>query len=128
MKVLGDLFKVIPIDTSTPKSAARSRPGIIGLIHEIIDILPLDEWQPKFNVLVDYNEDVQIAIDTLKGDLFKTVVTQTLQMEEFKILSEKLKAFRLPVDCAISELQKKLGWPFNTCACGIVGNGTVNLC
>lgn len=120
LKVLGDLFKVIPIDPSTPKSATRSHPGIMGLFQDIVDILPLDEWQPKFDVLIEYNDNVRIAIDTVKGDTFKVVVAHILQMSEFKMLSDNLKVLGLPVDCGISLLQKKLDWPYNTCACGTV--------
>lgn len=120
LKVVGDLFKVIPIDPSTPKSTTRSRPGIMGLLQDIVDILPLNEWQPKFNVLAEYNENVRIAIDTVKGDFFKVVVAQILQMNEFKTLTDNLKVLGLPIDCGISSMQKKLDWPYNTCACGSV--------
>lgn len=116
--MFGDLFKVIPIDPSTPKSKTRNRPGVMGLVQDIIDILPLHEWQPKMNELVEHNENVRTAIETVKGDLFKVVVAQTLEMEEFKNLSDSLRVLGLPVDCGISQMQKKLDWPYNTCACG----------
>lgn len=116
--MIGDLFKVIPIDPSTPKSTTRSRPGIIGLWQDIVDILPMQEWQPKLDNLVERNENVQVAVDTVKGNLSRAVVKQILQMDEFKMIVDNLKALGLPVDCGISEIQKKLGWPYNTCACG----------
>lgn len=120
LKVIGDLFKVIPIDPSTPKSTTRSRPGFMGLLQDIVDILPMHEWQPKLSDLVERNENVRVAIDTVKGNLFRAVVTQILQMDEFKTLAENLKVLGIPVDCGISQMQMKLGWPYNTCACGNV--------
>lgn len=118
LKVLGDLFKVIPIDPSTPKSTTRSRPGVVGLAKDIIDILPIDEWQPKIYELVESDENVQTAIDTVKGDLFKAVVAKIIQMAEFNVLIQNLRVLGIPVDCGISKLQKTLGWSYNTCACG----------
>ncbi|KAG4073503.1 hypothetical protein HA402_000727 [Bradysia odoriphaga] len=118
LKVIGDLFKVIPIDPSTPKSENRPRPGVMGLLHDIVDILPLNEWQPKFNELIEENEVVRIAIDTVKGDLFKAVVVQTCQMDEFRALSNKLHSLGLPIACGMTELETILGWPNATCECG----------
>lgn len=114
------MFKLIPIDPSTPKSTTRTRPGIMGLLQEIVEILPLNEWQPKFADLVEQNEDFRIAIDTVKGDLFKSVVAQIRQMDEFKVLSDNLKSLGVPVDCGISHLERTLNWPYNKCACGEV--------
>ncbi|KAJ6648839.1 hypothetical protein Bhyg_04071, partial [Pseudolycoriella hygida] len=116
LKVLGDLIKVIPIDPSTPKSKDQSEMGVKVLIQQILDILPLDEWQPKIDALVEYNENVQIAIDTIKGDLFKVVVNRTMEMDEFKLLTDNLRASQYPVDCIISHMQRKLDWPHITCA------------
>lgn len=78
----------------------------------------MEEWQPKFDALVETNESVQVAIETVKGNLFQDVVTQIIQMAEFKSLSQHLRALGLPVDCGISRFQKMLGWSYNTCACG----------
>lgn len=109
---------MIPIDPSTPKSENRTRPGVMGLLHDIIDILPLNEWQFKFNDLIEHNEAVRIAIDTVKGDLFKAVVMQTCQMNEFQALANSLHSFGLPIACGMTNLEKLLGWDNLTCACG----------
>ncbi len=115
MKVIGDLYKIIPIDPSTPKSTTRSRPGFGGLVQDIFEILPWDEWKPKLIDLIEQNEDVRIAIDTVKGNLFKAVVAQIRQMDEFEVLTDKLKALGLQVDCVISRLENTLGWTKNMC-------------
>lgn len=120
LKIIGDLFKVIPIDPSTPKSTNRNRPGITGLIQDTMDILPLNEWHAKFADLIDQNEDVRIAIDTVRGNLFKSVATKVRQMEEFNTLTGKMKTLGVPVDCGISLFEKTLNWPYNKCACGNV--------
>lgn len=117
---------MIPIDPSTPKSTTRSRPGIIGLAQDIIDILPLEEWQPKFRKLEDSNVSLLTAIHTIKGSLFKDVVAQITQMEEFILLREHLRVLGVPVDCGISRFQKMLGWSYSTCACGTLR--TMNQC
>lgn len=90
----------------------------MGLVRDIVDILPLPEWQVKLNELIEQNEAFRIAIDTIKGDLAKAVVIQTCQMDEFRSIVNNLRSVGLPVACGITHLEKILGWPYDTCECG----------
>lgn len=77
----------------------------------------MDEWKPKFDDLLKSNESVQKAIVTVKGESLQRVVNAIIQMDEFNVLSQKVRDYGLPVNCSIANLQKLLEWSYDICAC-----------
>jgi len=127
-ETINDLLKIVPMEMTFPRPTTRKRPGVVGLIEDVIAILPLEDYERKFNELAESNEDVQTVIGLFKGDLFRVVVDTVLQLDEFKQIKQSIDVLDVPTNCGIALFKKMLGFPYDKCACKYVAQLNLGQC
>lgn len=99
----------------TPTS--RRRPGLVGLIEDIMEIMPNEEMARIFTEAYEHNEYVRRAVAKIRGDEFRSVAEAIEAMDEFADLKQRMRALGVDVDCIVCGLKWTLGWLPEECQC-----------
>lgn len=108
---MGDLFEIRP----HPRIARRSpsafrRPGLVGLLQDIQEIMPTEEMTRIITEAYRTNEHVRRAVAKIQGDEFRSVAEAIEAMDEFAEIKERMRNIGVDVDCMVCGLKSVLGW------------------
>lgn len=93
------------------------RPGVLGMLADIMEIMPMDEMMQLMREAYENNEHVRLAVEKLKGDEFRRVAEAIEEMEEFADLKENMEKVGVDVDCTVCQMKWALGWLEQECLC-----------
>lgn len=111
LDLFGYLFAVEPKPPVAMGAAAtRRRSGIIGLMQDIADVMPMNEMAAYLAAEYEHNVYLQRAVAKVRGPEFQSVSDAILAMPEFGELKEHMRGFGVDVDCMICMMQSSLGW------------------
>nr|AYV99603.1 venom polypeptide [Dolopus genitalis] len=89
--------------------AARARPGLVGMIQDMLDVMPLEKMKAHLKEKIENDEYAKKGIALLRSEDFKKMVKLVENLPEFQNMLKELRGMGVDVDKIMELIKKFLG-------------------
>ncbi|KAG8238471.1 hypothetical protein J437_LFUL016928 [Ladona fulva] len=93
-----------------PGSFHHSTRSLMGMIQDILNVLPIEEMKKFYHEKVENDPDFQALLEKLKSDEFKNIVESIRNMPEYMDMMDRLRSHGIDVDAIRKKINDFFGW------------------